>query len=58
MGQALPDARVGEVMALLLDRDPDEVLLQAALDEVVAKLPEADRKKAQAQAARWEAGRA
>ena len=28
------------------------------LDEVVAKLPEADRKKAQAQAARWEAGRA
>ena len=36
MGQALPDARVAEVMALLLDRDPDDVLLQAALDEVVA----------------------
>lgn len=36
MGQALPDARVAEVMALLLDRDPDEVMLQEALDEVVA----------------------
>lgn len=36
MGRALPDARVTEVMALLLERDPDEALLQEALDEVVA----------------------
>ena len=36
MGRALPDERVAEVMALLLERHPDETLLQEALDEVVA----------------------
>jgi len=36
MGQALSDMRVAEIMALLLDRDPDELILQEALDEVVA----------------------
>jgi len=36
MGQPIPDARVAEIMTLLLERDPDKAVLQEALDEVVA----------------------
>lgn len=35
MGRALPDERVTEIRALLLERDPDEARLQEAMDEVV-----------------------
>lgn len=35
MGRPLPDDRVAEILALLLLRDPDPVMLEDALDEVV-----------------------
>lgn len=35
MGTPLPDDRVAEILALMLQREPDLALMQAALDEIV-----------------------
>lgn len=35
LGRALPDDRTAEIMALLLEREPDDALLQEAMDEIV-----------------------